>query len=101
MSTTTAGGIGEDGTGKRKLPVFTPQEIDQIAKFIVGNQGRERENVIIPRSFTPTIIKSKEEKAVEAMFESCPFKAVLSLLAGEIGRHSIRASSIFLIQLEE
>lgn len=70
-----------DSGGKK--PLFTPQEIDQIAKFLVLNQRRERENMIIPRSFTPTVIKSKEEKLVEATFESCPFKSVLSLVAGE------------------
>ncbi|XP_042239003.1 mitochondrial import inner membrane translocase subunit Tim22-like [Homarus americanus] len=75
----TDGGVSDGG---RRIPLFTPQEIDQIAKFLVGNQRRERENMIIPRSFTPTVIKSKEEKTVEATFESCPFKAVLSLLAG-------------------
>lgn len=68
--------------GGDKKPLFTPQEIDQIAKFLVLNQRRERENMIIPRSFTPTVIKSKEEKMVEATFESCAFKSVLSLVAG-------------------
>ncbi|XP_066987849.1 mitochondrial import inner membrane translocase subunit Tim22 [Macrobrachium rosenbergii] len=62
--------------------LFTPQEIDQIARYLVGNQTRVRENVIIPRTFVPTVIKTKEEKTVEAIFESCPFKAVLSLVAG-------------------
>ena len=63
---------------------FTPEQIDQIAKYLVLNQRRERENMIIPRSFSPTVIKSREEKAVEAVFESCSFKSVLSLVAGEL-----------------
>ncbi|KAK8732245.1 hypothetical protein OTU49_006993 [Cherax quadricarinatus] len=72
-----------DITNKGKHGVlFTPQEIDQIARFLVANQRRERENLIIPRTFTPVVMKSREEKAVEAVFESCPFKAVLSLFAG-------------------
>nr|XP_053628177.1 mitochondrial import inner membrane translocase subunit Tim22-like [Cherax quadricarinatus] len=62
--------------------LFTPQEIDQIARFLVANQRRERENLIIPRTFTPVVMKSREEKAVEAVFESCPFKGILSLFAG-------------------
>ncbi|XP_071522503.1 mitochondrial import inner membrane translocase subunit Tim22 isoform X2 [Panulirus ornatus] len=70
------------GDGVKRPTLFTAKEIDQIARFLVGNQRRERENLIIPRSFTPTVIKTREEKAVEATFESCPFKAVLSLLAG-------------------
>ncbi|KAK7069350.1 Mitochondrial import inner membrane translocase subunit Tim22, partial [Halocaridina rubra] len=69
----------ENGADNRWL--FTAQEIDQIAKYLVCNQRRYRENMIIPRSFAPTVIKSNEEKRVEAIFESCPFKAVLSLLA--------------------
>ncbi|KAK8719312.1 hypothetical protein OTU49_014110 [Cherax quadricarinatus] len=72
-----------DITNKGKHGVlFTPQEIDQIARFLVANQRRERENLIIPRTFTPVVMKSREEKAVEAVFESCPFKAILSLFAG-------------------
>ncbi|MPC39281.1 mitochondrial import inner membrane translocase subunit Tim22-like [Portunus trituberculatus] len=71
-------GVG-DGTNK---PLFTPQEIDQIAKYLIMNQRRQREKLILPRSFTQTVIKSREEKTVEAVFESCSFKAVLSLVAG-------------------
>lgn len=69
---------------EKKRALFTPEEIDQIAKYLVGNQRRERENIIIPRTFIPTVIKTREEKAVEAIFESCPFKSVLSLVAGYV-----------------
>ncbi|XP_068208870.1 mitochondrial import inner membrane translocase subunit Tim22 [Palaemon carinicauda] len=62
--------------------LFTPQEIDQIAKYLIANPTRVRDNVIIPRTFVPTIMKTREEKAVEAVFESCPFKSVMSLVAG-------------------
>ncbi|XP_045601204.1 mitochondrial import inner membrane translocase subunit Tim22 [Procambarus clarkii] len=81
MATEANSGVGTDNEVKNKL-LFTPQEIDQIARFLVGNQRRERESLIIPRNFTPVVFKSREEKAVEAVFESCPFKAILSLFAG-------------------
>ncbi|XP_076058910.1 mitochondrial import inner membrane translocase subunit Tim22 [Oratosquilla oratoria] len=62
--------------------LFTAKELDEIAKFLVTHQRRQRENIIIPKSFVPTVIKSMDEKRVEAIFESCPFKACLSCAAG-------------------
>ena len=84
MATSAAEG-GDTAPSEFKRRLFTPQEIDQIAKYLVAHQRRQRENIIIPRTFTPTVMKSREEKTVEAIFESCPFKAVLSLVAGMLG----------------
>ncbi|XP_066144944.1 mitochondrial import inner membrane translocase subunit Tim22 isoform X2 [Euwallacea fornicatus] len=43
---------------------------------------RYRENIIIPRNLGPVQIKTNEEKMVEAFFESCPFKVIMSCVAG-------------------
>lgn len=73
----------DKSTSTKPQTIFTPEEIDEVARFLVTNQRRERENIIIPRSFTPTVIKTYEEKRISAIFESCPFKAGLSCVAGE------------------
>ena len=62
---------------------FTPKDMDFLLKHFVGNTYRYRENVIIPRTLGPVQIKSIDEKRVEALFESCVFKAVLSSVLGE------------------
>ena len=53
-----------------------------MARFLVLNQRRQRENIIIPRTFIPTVIRSNEEKMISGFFESCPFKAGLSCVGG-------------------
>ena len=66
----------------RNRVTFTPEEWDAIARYFVGNNTRTRENIIIPRSAGPVKIKTEEEKMVEAFFESCAFKSVLSCVLG-------------------
>ncbi|CAL4096549.1 unnamed protein product, partial [Meganyctiphanes norvegica] len=58
------------------------QQVDQIARFLVINQRRPRDDYIPVRHFTPVAFKTKEEKMLGAAFESCAFKSMLSLLAG-------------------
>ena len=66
----------------RQMTLFTPKEMDQIARYLVLNQRRQRENLIMPRTFTPIVMKNDNEKMVEAAFESCAFKSLLSCVAG-------------------
>jgi hypothetical protein len=61
---------------------FTNEEWDRLALYLIGNNTRYRENVIIPRIIGPVKIKTKEEKMVEAGFESCAFKTLMSCVAG-------------------
>lgn len=56
--------------------------LDSVARYFVGNNSRYRENVIIPRSMGPVYIKTNEEKMIEAGFESCAFKTLMSCVAG-------------------
>jgi len=52
---------------------------------LVGNFGnRPRENVILPRTFIPTVIKSEQEKQIMAVWDSCITKSIISGCAGKI-----------------
>lgn len=59
-------------------------DYDALAKYLIGNQGRWRDNIIIPRILGPVIIKTNEEKLIESTVESCPFKSLTSCIIGEI-----------------
>ena len=62
---------------------FTPQEIESLLKYFVGNNYRYREQIIIPRTVGPIQIKTLDEKRVEAMFESCAFKSLVESVIGK------------------
>ncbi|XP_035738725.1 mitochondrial import inner membrane translocase subunit Tim22-like [Vespa mandarinia] len=55
---------------------------DTIAVYLIGNQQRFRENIIIPRMIGPVQIKTNEEKMVERAMESCAFKSIMSCVLG-------------------
>ncbi|KPJ01129.1 PREDICTED: mitochondrial import inner membrane translocase subunit Tim22 [Papilio xuthus] len=57
-------------------------DYDALAKYLIGNNYRYRENIIIPRILGPVIIKTNEEKMIEATVESCPFKSLTSCIIG-------------------
>lgn len=63
---------------------FTPQEIESMLKYFVGNNYRYREQIIIPRTVGPIQIKSVDEKRVEAFFESCAFKSLVASVMGKL-----------------
>lgn len=67
-----------------KRVFFTNEEWDRLARHLIGNSTRYRENIIIPRMMGPVKIKTKEEKMVEAAFESCAFKTVMSCVLGKL-----------------
>ncbi|XP_026489007.1 mitochondrial import inner membrane translocase subunit Tim22 [Vanessa tameamea] len=65
------------------LVKFTQQnDYDSLAKYLIGNVYRYRENIIIPRILGPVIIKTNEEKMIESTIESCPFKSLTSCIIG-------------------
>lgn len=57
-------------------------DYDALAKYLVGNQYRWRDNIIIPRILGPVVIKTNEEKMIESTVESCPFKSLTSCIIG-------------------
>lgn len=67
-----------------KRSFFTNEEWDRLALYLIGNNTRYRENIIIPRMMGPIKIKTREEKFVEAAFESCAFKTVMSCVLGRL-----------------
>lgn len=67
-----------------KRVFFTNEEWDRLALYMVGNNTRYRESIIIPRIMGPVKIKTREEKMVEAAFESCGFKTVMSCVLGKL-----------------
>lgn len=67
-----------------KRVFFTNEEWDRLALYLIGNNERYRENMIIPRMMGPVKIKTREEKMVEAAFESCAFKTVMSCVLGKL-----------------
>lgn len=64
--------------GKMSNDVF-----ESLTKHFIGNNNRYRENIVIPKNFGPVKIKTSEEKMVEAAFESCVFKSMMSCVIGE------------------
>ncbi|XP_062561014.1 mitochondrial import inner membrane translocase subunit Tim22 [Armigeres subalbatus] len=63
--------------------IFFPNaDLDEIAKHFIGNNTRFRENIIIPKMYGAVQIKTNEEKLVEAAFESCAFKSLMSCVLG-------------------
>ena len=73
-----------------KRVFFTNEEWDRLALYMIGNNTRYRENIIIPRMVGPVKIKTREEKMVEAAFESCAFKTVMSCVLGKLAVCMIR-----------
>ncbi|XP_068086896.1 mitochondrial import inner membrane translocase subunit Tim22 [Anabrus simplex] len=71
-----------DTQEESKQVYFTPDEWDHVVNYLVGNNYRYRENIVIPRVMGPVHIKTNEEKMVERFFESCPFKTGMSCVLG-------------------
>lgn len=62
---------------------FTSEEFDKIAAYLVFKKDTKRDNIIIPRLLGQASLKTNEEKMVEAAFESCTFKSLMSCVIGE------------------
>ena len=62
---------------------LSASDIDALSRYFVGNNTRLRENIVIPRTCGPVAIKTNDEKRVEMVFESCPFKASVSFVLGK------------------
>ncbi|XP_058818381.1 mitochondrial import inner membrane translocase subunit Tim22 [Topomyia yanbarensis] len=69
-------------TSKTTGIFFPNSELDEVAKHFIGNNHRFRENIIIPKMYGAVQIKTNEEKLVEAAFESCAFKSLMSCVLG-------------------
>ncbi|KAL1116611.1 hypothetical protein AAG570_005083 [Ranatra chinensis] len=56
--------------------------MNHLAQYFLGPMARYRENITIPRNLGPPVIKTNDEKTVEAALESCTFKSVMSCVLG-------------------
>lgn len=64
--------------------ILTSDDFEKIAQSLIFTRDKYRENIIIPRLLGPVQIKTKEENAIETVFESCAFKSFMSCVIGEI-----------------
>ena len=67
----------------RRVVFMENEEWDRIALYLIGDQKRFRENIIIPRALGGGYIKSNEEKTIEGFMESCVFKSIMSCVLGK------------------
>lgn len=67
-------------------------DYDSLTKYMVGNQRRWRDNIIIPRILGPVVIKTNEEKMIEAAVESCPFRSLTSCVVGKFIVHLVQST---------
>jgi len=72
--------------------VLSDAELDKIVLFLIDNQQRFRENIIIPRMLGPVQIKTIEEKRIDSIMESCTFKSVMSCVLGMLLYSSVYAN---------
>jgi len=61
---------------------FTPDEFEQASKYLMGSLVRPYPNIIVPQSAGPASIRPREEILMTTVFESCPFRGVMSFCAG-------------------
>ncbi|KAK6625378.1 hypothetical protein RUM43_005675 [Polyplax serrata] len=62
--------------------ILTSDDFEKIAQSLIFTRDKYRENIIIPRLLGPVQIKTKEENAIETVFESCAFKSFMSCVIG-------------------
>jgi import inner membrane translocase subunit TIM22 len=67
------------GSNTVSLP---PEDVQEVLKSLSTKDVRQIPNFTIPRSWGPIMSKTKEEKMIEGIFESCAFKAVMSCVVG-------------------
>jgi len=58
------------------------EDFKNVLFALLSNDPKYRPELIIPRSHGPVVIKTNEEKLVEAAFESCAFKILMSTVLG-------------------
>ena len=62
--------------------VFTPDEFEQVSKYLMGSQIRPYPNILVPQSAGPARIQAREELMMQNIMESCPFRGVMSFVVG-------------------
>lgn len=60
------------------------KQINEVLKALCSNDPKYKTIVAIPRTHGPVAAKTREQKLVEAAFESCAFKTVMSCVLGKL-----------------
>ncbi len=66
----------------RSKDVFTPDELEAVSCYLVGNSVRPYPSIFVPQSGGPARIQPKEELMMQGVMESCAFKGCLSFVVG-------------------
>ena len=61
---------------------FSPEEFEQVSKYLMGSQIRPYPNILVPQSAGPARIQPREELMMQTLMESCPFRGVMSFVIG-------------------
>ena len=61
---------------------FTSAEFEAVSKYLMGTQIRPYPNVIVPQSAGIARIQPREEIMMQSVFESCPFRGMMSFVVG-------------------
>jgi len=62
--------------------VFSPEEFEQVSKYLMGSQIRPYPNILVPQSAGPAKVQAREELMMQSLMESCPFRGVMSFVVG-------------------
>jgi len=68
--------------GNQRTIRFTPEEFEQATKYLTGTMMRPYPNIIVPQSAGPASVRPREEVMMQTVFESCPFRGLMSFCAG-------------------
>ena len=76
--------MGKMEKTKNKDVSFTPEEFEKVSKYLVGSLVRPFPNgrPLIPQTNGLAREQPIEEKRMQAVMESCPFKGVMSFVVG-------------------
>jgi import inner membrane translocase subunit TIM22 len=71
-----------DSNKKDNNFVFTPEEFEQVSKYLISSPIRLYPNVIVPQSNGIARVQTREELNMQSVIESCPFKGTMSFVVG-------------------
>lgn len=74
---------GQEPPPEEKRVLLSSDEFKTAMMRLISSEPKLRDAVLIPRTYGPVVIKTREEKILEATFESCIFKCLMSCVLGE------------------
>lgn len=57
---------------------------DVMRRLINPDQRKYMGQILIPSTYGPVVIKTRDERLIDAFFESCAFKCIMSGVLGKI-----------------